>query len=617
MSTELAPRVTFSKIGIDHSLDFVKGYAIICVLLNHCLDDEMRQQIFFGLWGLPAVPLFLLVQVFHAYKQGFDNSRPNFRKLWNRALRPFVIVEVLDILLKALLNPLYSVGDFIATSVFWGGRGPGSYYPWIFFQFAILLPLLAPLFRKVHGVKLALLFLTMSIAVEVLCNIISMPGWLYRLLCFRYLFLIYLGYLLVNHGAVLNKYTLLLSVISIVALYYFDYVKPDWRPWFFHSVDWPGAHWICYFYIAFPMMYLLAAFFYWLPPNGLLENVVCRLGRHSYAIFIFQLFYFVIITPYVKQLLGTIGHDNLELALYIILSLVLCTVPVILFVSGKKDLTILYWLGGVITAFVAAIVGFVWWWRPFYSPAEPIPSYQVMHHDDDTLRVIMIGDSWARFHVTLRRDSLLEKNLRQVLHSKKVTLRAQGKGGMTSGEIYEKMSAERTMAIDFDLNDCFQPLIDTGPDYCIISAGINDARQRRGKNYYVVNYMQIIQLLLHAGIRPVIIEVPEVEIDEAFDGNTLYYRLRSQICMYYLQTGLRGTKDYREALKETLVSQNLMDSVLYIPYKSWNPDGWRDKRDIYVDDHFHLNLPGYAIFDSCLATEIAKDYKERRRHIQK
>ena len=616
MSAGFETRMTFSKIGIDHSLDFVKGFAIICVLLNHCLDSEIRQQIYFGLWGLPAVPLFLLVQVFHAYKQGFDISRPNLHKLWTRALRPFVIVEVLIILLEILQKPMDPLSQTLGKAVFWGGRGPGSYYPWVFFQFAIVLPFLAPLFRKVRGVKLALLFLVMSIAFEMICSIISMPGWLYRLLCFRYFFLIYLGYLLVNHGAVLNKYTLLLSAISIVTLYYFDYANPDWRPWFFQSTDWPGAHWICYFYIVFPMMYLLARFFYWLPPNEPLENVVCKLGRHSYAIFIFQLFFYAVIARYVKQFLAAIGHDNTEMVLYIILSLVLCTVPVISFVSGKKDLTILYRVGGLITAFVAVVVGLVWWWSPFYTPATPIPLYQVKHQADDTLRVIMVGDSWAHFHVTLRRDSLLEKNLRQALHLSKVTLRAQGKGGMTSGEIYDKMSNERTMAADFDLKQSLQPLIETGPDYCIISAGINDARQRRGKNYYVVNYMQIIQLLLHAGIRPVIIEVPEVEVDEAFQGNTLYYRLRSQICMYYLQTGLRGTQDYRQALKEALVSQNLMDSVLYIPYKSWNPDGWRDKRDIYVDDHFHLNLPGYAVFDSCLATEIAKDYKKRRRHIQ-
>ena len=610
MSTGFETRMTFSRMGIDLSLDFVKGFAIICVLLNHCLDSEIRQQIYFGLWGLPAVPLFLLVQVFHAYKQGFDNSRPNLHKLWTRALRPFVIVEVLIILLEILHKPMDPLSLTLGKAIFWGGRGPGSYYPWVFFQFAILLPLLAPLFRKLQGVKLALVFLAMSIAVEMLCSIIAMPGWLYRLLCFRYLFLIYLGYLLVDHGAVLNKYTLLLSAVSIAALYYFDYVNPDWQPWFFKSVDWPGAHWICYFYIAFPMMYLLVRFFYWLPPNGLLENVVCKLGRHSYAIFIFQLFFFAIIARYVKQLFGVLGHENIELALYIIISLVMCTVPVIFFVSGKKDLTILYRVGGMITAIVAAVVGIVWWWSPFYTPANPIPLYQVKHHADDTLRVIMIGDSWAHFHVTLRRDSMLEQDLRQMLKSDKVTVKVKGRGGATSGEIYDKMSNERAMAADFDLEHSLQPLIDTGPDYCIISAGINDARQRRGKNYYVENYLQILRLLLHAHIRPVIIEVPDVEIDEAFNGNTLYYRLRSRLCMYYLQTQLYGTSDYREALKDALQSQHLMDSVLYIPYAAWNADGWHDKRGIYTDDNFHLNLPGYAIFDSCLASMITQDYLE-------
>jgi fucose 4-O-acetylase-like acetyltransferase len=60
----------FSKIGHDLSLDFVKGIAILLVLLNHCTASAFQQDSWFFLWGYPAVPLFLLIQVFHAYKGG-------------------------------------------------------------------------------------------------------------------------------------------------------------------------------------------------------------------------------------------------------------------------------------------------------------------------------------------------------------------------------------------------------------------------------------------------------------------------------------------------------------------------------------------------------------------
>ena len=604
-------RMTFTTLGKDYSLDFVKGYAIICVLLNHCLDHSIHQQIFFYIWGLPAVPLFLLVQTFHAYKRGCSWKQLSLMKLWTRVMKPFFIVVAISFLCKVLLNPMIPVTLALRAAIYGGGRGPGSYYPWIYLQFAILLPLLAPVFRRLHGLPLALFFLALSIGGEMFCSWMHIPEWLYRLLCLRYVFLIYLGYLLVKEGAVLNKLTLFLSAVSLVALWWFEHYNPNWEPFFFHSSNWYDMHWICYFYIAFPMMYLLAKVFYRLRADGLVENVFCSLGRHSFAIFIFQLFYFSTFAPYVQWLLAFIGNENIELALYTLAAMVGCTVPVIYFVSGKKDMVILYRVAIIVFALFIAVVGLFGWWRPLYTPSELIPPYEVKRHSDDSVRVIMIGDSWAHFHETLRRDSLLELNLRRDLKTPKALFHVRGRGGATSGEIYNRLSAERVQEIDYDMDDCLQPLILTGPDYCIISAGINDARQRRGKDYYVNNYLQMVRLLLHVGIRPVVIEIPDVEVDEAFDGNTLYYRLRARICMFYLKTSLYGTNDYRQALKDALHSSHLMDSVLYIPYAAWNPDGWRDERDIYVDDHFHLNLPGYAILDSCLSAEIAKDWKQR------
>jgi lysophospholipase L1-like esterase len=287
--------------------------------------------------------------------------------------------------------------------------------------------------------------------------------------------------------------------------------------------------------------------------------------------------------------------------------------PVLYVVSNSSNWVV---MGKVlmVLSVVSAVVTFVGWkWRPFYIPSASFSPYIVKHHQDDTLRVIMIGDSWVYFHETLRRDSTFKDELKRVLHSRKVMVTAKGKAGATSGEIYQRMSADRTWEMDNDLNYCTQSIIEAGADYCVISAGINDARQRRGKVYYVGSYLRILRLLLSYGIRPVVMEVPDVEVDDAFKGNTLYYRIRAMICMGLLNTKLYGVEDYRRTLKDSLVSTHLMDSVIYIPADSWNPDGWKDKRNIYTDDHFHLNLPGYALLDSTFAAEIVKDYRKRKR----
>ena len=606
-------KMEFTKIGYDHSLNFVKGVCILLVIINHATGLAFHQNSWFFLWGYPAVPLFLLIQVFHSYKKGFDGIHLKLGKIWTRAVLPFLLVEVLLFAYAVIIYPTITLRELIMSAVYWGGRGPGSYYPWIYFQFAILLPLLRPLFRHFGEKSLLVLFLTLSIGTEMLCHYLHVPDWLYRLLLFRYLFLIYIGYQLVLRGVVLNILTVSLSVISLIAVYCFEFRVFDFTPFFYDSEDWKTCHWICYFYIAYPMLYALCKFFYWLPPKSVIENVFCKMGEHSYAIYIFQLFYFYVIAPMVLS--GVSGMEDTVLAtvIYILIAIVVCVVPVVYFVSGLSNWKIFLKVGMVLLIVVGFVTFVRWKWRPFYVPPVPITPYEVQHHEDDTLRVIMIGDSWVYFHETLRRDSTFEDELKRVLKSQKVKVTAKGLAGSTSGEIYQRMSAERTMEMDYDLTYCSQPVIEAGADYCVISAGINDARQRRGKVYYVGSYLRILRLLLSYGIRPVVTEVPQVEVDEAFIGNTLYYRMKARICMSILKTELYGVDDYRRVLKDSLMSTHLMDSVIYISAASWNPEGWKDKRKIYTDDNFHLNLPGYALLDSAYAAAIVNDYRKRKK----
>ena len=92
--------VKLKSEGYDPFIDFLKGICIVLVILTHCIPSVIRRQTFFAFWGMPAVPIFLIIQVFHSYKKGIDNvKRTDFIKIWQRIIKPFLLIEFLLILI--------------------------------------------------------------------------------------------------------------------------------------------------------------------------------------------------------------------------------------------------------------------------------------------------------------------------------------------------------------------------------------------------------------------------------------------------------------------------------------------------------------------------------------
>jgi hypothetical protein len=60
-----------------------------------------------------------------------------------------------------------------------------------------------------------------------------------------------------------------------------------------------------------------------------------------------------------------------------------------------------------------------------------------------------------------------------------------------------------------------------------------------------------------------------------------------------------------------LNNTRLKDSILYVPVNHWNAKGLNGNPSIFLDDKFHLNLNGYQVLDSCLATDIINDYRKK------
>ena len=232
-------------------------------------------------------------------------------------------------------------------------------------------------------------------------------------------------------------------------------------------------------------------------------------------------------------------------------------------------------------------------------------------HNDDTLRVAVLGDSWAEYHTTLECDTIFCRVAKR-LTSIPVKCFSTGHSGMPSGKIYKEMFADREVEYEWERNFCSQLLIEEHPDYCIVMAGINDMRLFKPTGYYTGNYRLILKLLLHDGIRPVVMEMPDVDFVFFNSQRPFYMQWAYKLLSLWTKVDSHSAQTYRDAMRQMLKDEGLMDKVLFIPATRWNPGGVDANPGIYLDDRFHLNLDGYHVLDSCMATEIIKDFKKRK-----
>ncbi|MBQ0088660.1 MAG: hypothetical protein KBT27_04945 [Prevotellaceae bacterium] len=112
---------------------------------------------YFGvcLWADMAVPIFLLIQTFHVFKKEPESVKfPNFIKLLRRIIFPFILIQAIAIAIRCFgkgdVDSVQIVKSFIAA----GGFGPGSYYPWIYLQMAIALPLVVKIMSRCNALRI-------------------------------------------------------------------------------------------------------------------------------------------------------------------------------------------------------------------------------------------------------------------------------------------------------------------------------------------------------------------------------------------------------------------------------------------------------------------------------
>ena len=278
--------LTFNKNGYDPFIDFLKAYSIVMVVVAHILPPASYKYILFWVWGDMQVPMFVLIQVFHAYKK---DRRPTLKwsSLIKRIIIPFVIIQALILGFKVLVSN--EIPRFMLVSgLLGGGFGPGSYYIWIYLQIAVLLVVIWPWLKMLSLNQAIISFLFISVVFEILFSVSNCPEALYRVLCARYLFLIPLGLIWVEKGVVLNRGTILLSILSIIAVLFFVLTDYNLEPLFFNT-RWRFHRWICYFYLPSLLTYVL--YLVWVSVRRItwVESLVRWIAARSYEVFLAQM----------------------------------------------------------------------------------------------------------------------------------------------------------------------------------------------------------------------------------------------------------------------------------------------------------------------------------------
>lgn len=240
---------------------------------------------------------------------------------------------------------------------------------------------------------------------------------------------------------------------------------------------------------------------------------------------------------------------------------------------------------------------FYYRWKPLWSLAPPKKAYHIAHHQDDTLRIVIIGDSW----VGMRTDtinSIFKSRLSESV-GRPVIIKSKGKGGEKSRGIYQLMFEDEGMGT--------KSLFSSGSDYCVVIAGINDAAANLGKNQFTHHIKLIIDFLLENGVRPILIEIPNVDIWNVYGGKPVKDLVVDYARSLMTGCGMYHYSEYRDALQLMLEDSKLMDSVIIVSMNSWNEESPDINKHFFLNDKIHLNHQGYCILDSCIIDAINQD----------
>ena len=275
-------------------IDYLKGFAIISVILLHSMTIQQRDLIGGTYYILQAVPVFLVLvgyNTVHSYlNKGFTDLRSCYEKSYlnkkfKRILVPFIYIWIMELFIL-IVTKQYITPKILIYSFITGGWGPGGYFVTLMIQFIIIIPLLYKVARYNRYIMLISAFI-INMLFELFSFYSNISGNYYRVIAFRYLFVVALGVYLALYGIKRRKLLLagtLFSLIYITSINYFGVNLPVYHAW--QSQNAPSFLWP----FALVVIGLKK-----LPSKSktFIGRALEEIGKKSYHIFLFQALYFM------------------------------------------------------------------------------------------------------------------------------------------------------------------------------------------------------------------------------------------------------------------------------------------------------------------------------------
>jgi len=287
-------------------LDFIKGLAIIAVLVLHTLNVNQLYEISWQFHVQQAVPIFFVV-IGITTLITFGNkglfSIAYLRRRFERIVFPFLLTFGVTLVGIAIVKIIHVFGSlaFTNSQTYWGWQlaigylphtGPGNYFVTIMLEFILVAPPIMWLYRKSPLASLLALF-GIDLAFEFAApQLFTGDAYLYSACIFRYFAAIALGLWIGSELLETGKISLwkktngLLWLLLPLALWYLveaQYIK---QPFSLFKPEWSSQNVISFAYTAF-LVILLVKIWHWLSRVNL--RTVLRVGNASYHIFLVQI----------------------------------------------------------------------------------------------------------------------------------------------------------------------------------------------------------------------------------------------------------------------------------------------------------------------------------------
>ncbi|QEM13342.1 hypothetical protein [Mucilaginibacter rubeus] len=201
-------------------------------------------------------------------------------------------------------------------------------------------------------------------------------------------------------------------------------------------------------------------------------------------------------------------------------------------------------------------------------------------HKNDTLRVGIIGDSWATGITidTIIRDEFKKRGIN-------TDVIAFGQPEAKTKEIYDNLYANPGQP--FSSNE----ILHHNLDYCIVLAGTSDAEGEMGAKFYAYYCSLIISDLARNNIEPVFVTMPEFGFKEETDSLDILKKVRNELASLLIDNGSTHNLDgYRKQANKMLKDTHLKDSTIVVPFNLVCDD--YEKHKILYRNTGHLSTVG-------------------------